>query len=81
MHICTHYLTYKQIYSIMEYIQNSHLIMMLNYHLAETSQPANRYRITLELATHDDFNPHQISWPNIFNLQEDEQINYYIEPL
>ena len=55
--------------------------MMLNYHLAEPSQPANRYRITLELATHDDFNPHQISWPNIFNLQEDEQINYYIEPL
>ena len=52
--------------------------MMLNYHLAE---PANRYRITLELATHDDFNPHQISWANIFNLQEDEQINYYIEPL
>ena len=78
MHICTHYLTYKQIYSIMEYIQNSHLIMMLNYHLAE---PANRYRITLELATHDDFNPHQISWANIFNLQDDEQINYYIEPL
>ncbi len=65
----------------MEYIQNSHLIMMLNYHLAEANQPANRYRITLELATHDDFNPHQISWPNIFNLQEDEQINYYIEPL
>ena len=55
--------------------------MMLNYHLAEASQPANRYRITLELATHDDFNPHQISWANIFDLQEDEQINYYIEPL
>ena len=71
-------LTIKQIYYIIEYIQNSHLIMMLNYHLAE---PANRYRITLELATHDDFNPHQISWANIFNLQDDEQINYYIEPL
>ena len=55
--------------------------MMLNYHLAEANHPANRYRITLELATHDDFNPHQISWPNIFNLQDDEQINYYIEPL
>ena len=74
-------LTHKQIYYIIDYIQNSHLIMMLNYHLAEANQPANRYRITLELATHDDFNPHQISWPNIFNLQEDEQINYYIEPL
>jgi len=74
-------LTIKQKYYIIEYIQNSHLIMMLNYHLAEANQPANRYRITLELATHDDFNPHQISWPNIFNLQEDEQINYYIEPL
>ena len=74
-------LTIKQIYYIIEYIQNSHLIMMLNYHLAEANQPANRYRITLELATHDDFNPHQISWPNIFNLQDDEQINYYIEPL
>ena len=74
-------LTIKQKYYTIEYIQNSHLIMMLNYHLAEASQPANRYRITLELATHDDFNPHQISWPNIFNLQDDEQINYYIEPL
>ena len=71
-------LTIKQIYYIIEYIQNSHLIMMLNYHLAE---PANRYRITLELATHDDFNPHQISWPSLFNLQDDERLNYYIESL
>ncbi len=62
--------------------------MMLNYHLAEASQPANRasqpanrYRITLELATHDDFNPHQISWPSLFNLQEDERLHYYIESL
>ncbi len=75
-------LTHKQIYYIIDYIQNSHLIMMLNYHLAEpTTQPANRYRITLELATHDDFNPHQISWPSLFNLQEDERLNYYIESL
>ena len=81
MHICTHYLTYEQTYSIIDYIQNSHLIMMLNYHLAEANQPANRYRITLELATHDDFNPHQISYSDIFNLQDDEHINYYIEPL
>ena len=71
-------LTIKQIYYIIEYIQNSHLIMMLNYHLAE---PANRYRITLELATHDDFDPHQISWPSLFNLQDDERLNYYIESL
>ena len=74
-------LTIKQKYYTIEYIQKPLLIMMLNYHLAEANQPANRYRITLELATHDDFNPHQISWPNIFNLQDDEQINYYIEPL
>ena len=71
-------LTIKQKYYIIDYIQNSHLIMMLNYHLAE---PANRYRITLELATHDDFDPHQISWPSLFNLQEDERLNYYIESL
>ena len=74
-------LTIKQKYYIIDYIQNSHLIMMLNYHLAEASQPANRYRITLELATHDDFNPHQISWPSLFNLQEDERLHYYIESL
>ncbi len=71
-------LTIKQKYYIIDYIQNSHLIMMLNYHLAE---PANRYRITLELATHDDFDPHQISWPSLFNLQDDERLNYYIESL
>ena len=75
-------LTIKQKYYIIDYIQNSHLITMLNYHLAEhTTQPANRYRITLELATHDDFNPHQISWPSLFNLQDDERLNYYIESL
>ena len=74
-------LTIKQTYYIIDYIQNSHLIMMLNYHLAEANKPANRYRITLELATHDDFNPHQISYSDIFNLQDDEHINYYIEPL
>ena len=74
-------LTIKQIYYTIDYIQNSHLIMMLNYHLAEANQPANRYRITLELATHDDFNPHQINYSNIFNLQEDERLNYYIESL
>ena len=40
-----------------------------------------RYRITLELDVLDDFDPHQISWEDIFDLGGDEQVEAYVEDL
>ena len=40
-----------------------------------------KYRITLELDVFDDFNPHEIEWPKVFKLEEDEQVESYIEDL
>ena len=40
-----------------------------------------KYRITLELDVLDDFNPHQINWEKVFELQEDESVVSYIEEL
>ena len=40
-----------------------------------------KYRITLELDVFDDFNPHEIEWPKVFKLEDDEQVESYIEDL
>ena len=40
-----------------------------------------RYRITLELDVLGDFDPHQISWDDIFDLGGDEQVEAYVEDL
>ena len=40
-----------------------------------------KYRITLELDVVDDFNPRQIDWDKMFELQEDESVECYIEEL
>ena len=40
-----------------------------------------KYRITLELDVVDDFNPRQIDWDKMFELQEDEHVECYIEEL
>ena len=40
-----------------------------------------RYRITLELDVLRDFDPHQISWEDIFDLGGDEQVEAYVEDL
>ena len=29
----------------------------------------------------DDFNPHDIEWPKVFKLEDDEQVESYIEDL
>ena len=41
----------------------------------------NRYRITLELDVHDDFNPRDINWDKVFQINEDETVDAYIEEL
>ena len=45
------------------------------------NQQKSRCRITLELDVHDDFNPRQINWEKVFQLQEDESVVSYIEEL
>ena len=51
--------------------------MSVSYYYPQKS----RCRITLELDVHDDFNPRQINWEKVFQLQEDESVVSYIEEL
>tara|TARA_B100001250_G_scaffold114998_1_gene97419 strand:- start:1098 stop:1271 length:174 start_codon:yes stop_codon:yes gene_type:complete len=39
----------------------------------------SKYRITLELDVFGDFNPRQINWNKVFELEEDESVVSYIE--
>ena len=41
----------------------------------------SKYRITLELDVHDDFNPRDINWSRVFQINEDESVEAYIEEL
>ena len=38
-----------------------------------------KYRITLELDVQDDFNPRQIDWRKVLQINEDEDLDCYIE--
>ena len=38
-------------------------------------------RVTLTLSVQDDFNARQIDWRKLFELEENEQIESYIEEL
>ena len=41
-----------------------------------------RYRITLDIEVLEDFNPHNIDWENLFELEGNEQvIDSYVEDL
>jgi|TARA_Y100000385_G_scaffold249863_1_gene271542 hypothetical protein len=41
-----------------------------------------RYRITLDLEVMEDFNPHNIDWETLFELEGNEQvIDSYVEDL
>ena len=41
----------------------------------------SKYRITLELETLSDFNPHDISWEKVFQLQDNEKVESIIEDM
>ena len=46
------------------------------------SAQKQRYRITLDLEVMDDFDPHQIDWEQLFELQGSERlIDSYVEDL
>ena len=40
-----------------------------------------RYRITLEVDALDDFNPHQIDWRKVLDMQDNESVESVIEDL
>ena len=40
-----------------------------------------KFRITLELDVMDDFNPHEIDWEKVLDIQGDESIKSYVEDL
>ncbi|MGA1048827.1 MAG: hypothetical protein ACO3UU_12535 [Minisyncoccia bacterium] len=41
----------------------------------------NKYRITLEVNAMSDFNPHQIDWNKLFELEDNESVESYVEDL
>ena len=45
------------------------------------NQTKNKYRITLELDVLDDFNPHDIAWEKVFDLQDNETCQSVIEDM
>jgi hypothetical protein len=40
-----------------------------------------RYRITIDLQTFEDFDPHQIQWDKVLNLEPAEKCEAYVESL
>ena len=45
------------------------------------STHTHKYRITLELNVLNDFNPRDIDWEKIFDLNGNEKVNSYVEDL
>ena len=44
-------------------------------------QTKSKYRITLELETLSDFNPHQIDWRKVLDMQDNETVESIIEDM
>lgn len=40
-----------------------------------------KYRITLELEVLEDFDPHQIDWEKVLDIQGSEKVSSYVEDL
>ena len=40
-----------------------------------------RFRITLELDVFEDFDPHQIDWEKVLDVQGSESVSAYVEDL
>ena len=46
-----------------------------------TAAQKQRYRVTLDFNVFSDFDPHQIDWEKVFEIQGDENIDVTIEDL
>lgn len=62
---------------ILQYVHSSIRLMSQSYLAAQK----NKYRITLELDVMNDFNPHQIDWNKLFDLEGNEKVKSYVEDL
>jgi hypothetical protein len=40
-----------------------------------------RYRVTLDISAFPDFDPHQIDWEKLFQLEPAENVEAYVEDL
>ena len=49
--------------------------------VTNTHRTSERYRITLEVCVENDFNPQQIDWRKVLDLQDNESVNSYTESL
>ena len=49
--------------------------------VTNTNRIDSKYRITLEVDVHDDYNPRDINWTKVLDLHEDENVDVYIEDL
>ena len=56
--------------------QPSNLMTVSNYYGQKS-----KYRITLELDVLDDFNPRQIDWRKVLEIEENEDLECYIEDI
>ena len=45
------------------------------------NRTAERYRITLDITVQDDFNPHQIDWRKVLQLEPDEHVESVTEDM
>lgn len=48
---------------------------------AYLSGQKQKFRVTLELDVMEDFDPHQIDWNKVLDLQGNEKVNSYVEDL
>ena len=55
--------------------------MMQSYLTKEKTNQRNRFRITLDITAYEDFNPHQINWRKLFELNSNEVVKSYVEDL
>ena len=80
-------LSYK--YSLEDRQYLSGILYLLSHHhrdklmsVAISQVQKQRYRITLDLEVMEDFDPHQIDWENLFELEGNEKvIDSYVEDM
>lgn len=48
--------------------------------ISKTKQK-NKYRITLEMEVNEDFNPYDLNWKKVFDLDKNEKVKSYVEDL
>ena len=76
-------------YSLEDWQYLSGILYLLSHHhrdklmsVAISQVQKQRYRITLDLEVMEDFDPHQIDWENLFELEGNEKvIDSYVEDM